>query len=240
MCRNPKSYFHSKELDATFDCGTSSLLSTLLEDWFQWRCHRRTRDALACLPDSKFGEDPGSQSIWMFPFNSETQAFFLCEWAQFSTKKPLYRPYPFKRHVQSSNLQANVFNFQTNYAILFVASWMNESIAELTPSTSCHPKVELVLSILTQPSALMCIVVTAATSEMDFVNDFVAYLPHIGLLSCPLILGSVILFVAVAGWNGYAIKCKVVRGDHMGPVLEEEWRSRLGTEDRWCKDLSLD
>ena len=76
---------------------------------------------------------------------------------------------------------------------------MNESIAELTPSTSCHPEVELVLSILTQPSALMCIVVTVATSEMDFVNDFVAYLPHIGLSSCPLILGSVILFVAVAG-----------------------------------------
>eukprot|EP00434_Breviolum_minutum_P017149 symbB.v1.2.015136.t1/scaffold1124.1/size136573/2 len=62
-----------------------------------------------------------------------------------------------------SRLSANVFNFQTNYAILFVASWMNESIAELTPSTSCHPKVELVLSILTQPSALMCIVVTVIT-----------------------------------------------------------------------------
>lgn len=95
-------------------------------------------------------------------------------------------------------------------------------IAELTPSTSCNPKVELVLSILTQPSALMCIVVTVAASEMDFVNDFVSYLPHIGLLTYPPILGSVILFVAVAGCNGYAIKCKVVRGDHMGPVLEEE------------------
>jgi len=42
-----------------------------------------------------------------------------------------------------SRLSANVFNFQTNYAILFV--------------------VELVLSILTQPSALMCIVVTVIT-----------------------------------------------------------------------------
>lgn len=96
MCRNPKSYFHSKELDATFDCVTSSLLSTLLEDWFQWRCHRRTRDALACLPDSKFGEDPGCLSIWMFLFNSETQAFFLCEWTQFSTKKTKIPSIPFQ------------------------------------------------------------------------------------------------------------------------------------------------
>ena len=38
-----------------------------------------------------------------------------------------------------SRLSANVFHFQTNYFILFV--------------------VELVLSILTQPSALMCIIV---------------------------------------------------------------------------------
>eukprot|EP00435_Cladocopium_sp_Y103_P042591 s679_g11.t2 len=42
-----------------------------------------------------------------------------------------------------SRLSANVFNFQTNYAILFV--------------------VELVLSILTQPSALMCIILTVIT-----------------------------------------------------------------------------
>lgn len=125
--------------------------------------------------------------------------FFAANGHNSRQKEQKYRPYPFKRHVQSSNLQANVFNFQTNYAILFVASWMKIFIAELTPSTSCHPKVELVLSILTQPSALMCIVVTVATSEMDFVNDFVSYLPHIGLLTYPLILGSVILFVAVPG-----------------------------------------
>ncbi|CAK9047966.1 unnamed protein product [Durusdinium trenchii] len=42
-----------------------------------------------------------------------------------------------------SRLSANVFHFQTNYAILFVA--------------------ELVLSILTQPSALMCLMVTVIT-----------------------------------------------------------------------------
>ena len=105
----------------------------------------------------------------------KTTHFFSANGHNSRQKKHVYCPYAFKRHVQSSNLQANVFNFQTNYAILFVASWMKIFIAELTPSTSCHPKVELVLSILTQPSALMCIVVTVATSEMDFVNDFESY-----------------------------------------------------------------
>ncbi|CAJ1362207.1 unnamed protein product [Effrenium voratum] len=42
-----------------------------------------------------------------------------------------------------SRLSANVFNYQTNYAILFV--------------------VQLILSILTQPSALMCIILTVIT-----------------------------------------------------------------------------